>query len=123
MKTDDPNIHSINHAFTLAQEHEAQHKQAIETYYAERHRLLEQMGAALQAMRKTAGLSAKTMADMTRISRGCLNAAEAPATIGRYLRPETVVEYAEHYQRVIAALPPPEPPKPKKPVGRPRTKA
>jgi len=43
------------------------------------------------------------MAKMLKISKGCLNAAESPESVNRYLTPETVMRYAEGYAKIAKA--------------------
>lgn len=76
------------------------HKMAAAKHLEERRSLLRSLGEELKVIRRSTGLTLIGMSKLLKISRGCLNAAESPESVNRYLSPETVFAYADAYLKV-----------------------
>jgi DNA-binding XRE family transcriptional regulator len=83
---------------------DARHKLIAAKHLEERRALLRDIGGELKDIRTRTGLTLVSMAKMLKISRGCLNAAESPDSVSRYLSPETVFAYADAYVKVEKAI-------------------
>jgi hypothetical protein len=82
---------------------EKMHALACRRHLDERRAILRELGAELKQTRLNTGLTLISMAKMLKISKGCLNAAESPESVSRYLTPETVMRYAEGYAKIAKA--------------------
>jgi hypothetical protein len=100
---DEPPFLPLTDLYTRHLANEKKHALACRRHLDERRAILRELGTELKQTRLNTGLSLMAMAKMLKISKGCLNAAESPESVSRYLTPETVMQYAEGYAKIAKA--------------------